>query len=129
MLVTMSSDGNLRLWDVATQKLIGAPIPASTGDGTAEFFPDGTHVFGDFGSTGVVWNVDPVAWETQACRIAHRNLTHEEWNGFLGQRTYRPVCAAAQLDQPDRMLHVRGSRARSQARKPRNRRYSHAPEI
>ena len=92
MLITMSSDGNLRLWDVATQKLIGAPIPVSTGDGSAEFFPDGTHVFGDFGPTGVVWNVDPVAWEAQACRVAHRNLTREEWNDFLGQRRYRPVC-------------------------------------
>ncbi len=96
MLATMSDDGNLRLWDVATQKLIGAPIPVSTGGGTAEFFPDGTHVLGDFGSTGVVWDVDPVAWEAQACRVAHRDLTREEWNDFLGQRTYRPVCAAAQ---------------------------------
>jgi WD40 repeat protein/DNA-binding SARP family transcriptional activator len=92
MLVTMSSDGNLRLWDVTTQKLIGAPIPVSTGDGTAEFFPDGRQVLGDFGRTGVVWNVDPVAWEAQACRVAHRELTREEWNDFLGQRTYRPVC-------------------------------------
>ena len=96
MLATMSDDGNLRLWDVATQKLIGAPIPVSTGGGTAEFFPDGTHVLGDFGSTGVVWNVDPVAWEAQACRVAHRDLTREEWNDFLGQRTHRPVCAAEQ---------------------------------
>ena len=95
LLATMSDDGNLRLWDLATQKLIGAPIPVSTGGGTAEFFPDGTHLLGDFGSTGVVWNVDPVAWEAQACRVAHRDLTREEWNDFLGQRTYRPVCAAA----------------------------------
>jgi WD40 repeat protein/DNA-binding SARP family transcriptional activator len=96
MLATMSDDGNLRLWDLATQKLIGAPIPVSTGGGTAEFFPDGTHVLGDFGSMGVVWDVDPVAWEAQACRVAHRDLTREEWNDFLGKRTYRPVCAAAQ---------------------------------
>jgi WD40 repeat protein/DNA-binding SARP family transcriptional activator len=91
-LVTMSDDGNLRLWDVATRKLIGAPIPVSTGGGTAEFFPDGTHVLGDFGPMGVVWNVDPAAWEAQACRIAHRDLTRKEWTDFLGHRTYRPVC-------------------------------------
>ncbi|MFL5951769.1 MAG: BTAD domain-containing putative transcriptional regulator [Gaiellaceae bacterium] len=96
MLVTMSDDGNLRLWDVATEKLIGAPIPVSGGGGTAEFFPDGTHVLADFGPTGVVWNVDPVAWEAQACRVAHRDLTREEWNDFLGERAYRPVCAGAQ---------------------------------
>jgi WD40 repeat protein/DNA-binding SARP family transcriptional activator len=95
MLVTMSDDGNLRLWDVATQKLIGAPIPVSDGGGTAEFFPDGTHVLANFGPAGVVWNVDPVAWEAQACLVAHRELTREEWNAFLGQRRYRPVCGVA----------------------------------
>jgi WD40 repeat protein/DNA-binding SARP family transcriptional activator len=94
-LVTMSDDGNLRLWDVATHKLIGAPIPVSTGGGTAEFFPDGTHVLGDFGTRGMIWNVDPAAWEALACRVAHRELTHQEWSNFLGQRTYSPVCAAA----------------------------------
>jgi WD40 repeat protein len=94
-LVTMSDDGNLRLWNVATQKLIGAPIPVSTGGGTAEFFPDGTHVLADFGSTGVVWNVDPTAWEAQACRVAHRELTRKEWSDFLGRRKYRPVCGTA----------------------------------
>jgi WD40 repeat protein len=94
-MVTMSDDGNLRLWNVATQKLIGAPIPVSTGGGTAEFFPDGTHVLADFGSTGVVWNVDPTAWEAQACRVAHRELTRKEWSDFLGRRKYRPVCGTA----------------------------------
>ena len=95
MLVTMSYDGNLRLWDVATQKLIGAPIPVSDGGGSAEFFPDGTHVLANFGPTGVVWNVDPAAWEAQACRVAHRDLTRREWNEFLGQRAYRPVCGSS----------------------------------
>jgi WD40 repeat protein/DNA-binding SARP family transcriptional activator len=95
MLVTMSSDGNLRLWDVATQKLIGAPIPVwDGGGGSAEFFPNGTHVLGVFGPAGVVWNVDPTAWEAQACRTAHRELTHQEWSDFLGKRRYRPVCGA-----------------------------------
>jgi WD40 repeat protein/DNA-binding SARP family transcriptional activator len=93
-LVTMSDDGNLRLWDVATQKLIGAPIPVSTGGGGAEFFPDGKHVLAVFGPTGVVWNIDPVAWEAQACRTAHRELTRDEWRAFLGRRRYRPVCGA-----------------------------------
>lgn len=93
MLVTMSSDGNLRLWDVATQKLIGAPIPVwDGGGGAAEFFPDGEHILADFGPAGVVWNADPAAWQAQACRTAHRNLTRQEWNDFLGQRGYRPVC-------------------------------------
>jgi WD40 repeat protein/DNA-binding SARP family transcriptional activator len=95
MLVTMSSDGNLRLWDVASRKLIGAPIPVwDGGGGSAEFFPDGKHVLAVFGPSGVIWNVNPTAWEAQACRTAHRDLTRQEWNDFLGQRGYRPVCGA-----------------------------------
>src|SRR5262249_33298540 len=92
-LVTSSDDGNLRLWDVATHKLIGAPLPASNTGGSVHFFPDGKHVLGVFGSgTGIVWSVDPAAWTTRACSIAHRNLTHAEWSEFLGHRRYQDVC-------------------------------------
>ena len=93
-LVTSSDDGKLRLWDVATRKLIGAPLPGSNTGGSVNFFPDGRHVLGVFRSgSGVVWNVDPAAWKTQACRVAHRNLTRSEWHDFLPQRGYRAVCA------------------------------------
>jgi WD40 repeat protein len=93
-LVTSSDDGRLRLWDVETQKLIGAPLPGSTTGGSAEFFPDGKHVLGVFESgTGVVWNVDPVAWKGYACRIANRNLTRAEWNDVLPGHPYRRVCS------------------------------------
>jgi WD40 repeat protein/DNA-binding SARP family transcriptional activator len=93
-LVTSSDDGRLRLWDVATRKLIGAPLPGSNTGGSVHFFPDGKHILGVFQSgSGVVWNVDPAAWETQACRIAHRNLTRSEWHDFLPERGYRTVCA------------------------------------
>jgi WD40 repeat protein/DNA-binding SARP family transcriptional activator len=92
-LVTLSDDGRLRLWDVATRKLIGAPLPASNTGGSVHFFPDGKHVLGVFRSgTGIVWNVDPAAWAAKACSIAHRNLTPDEWTEFLGRRRYRDVC-------------------------------------
>jgi len=92
-LVTLSVDGKLRLWDVATRKLIGAALPASNTGGSVHFFPDGKHVLGVFGSgTGIVWSVDPVAWAAKACSIAHRNLTPAEWTEFLGHRRYRNVC-------------------------------------
>jgi WD40 repeat protein/DNA-binding SARP family transcriptional activator len=92
-LVTSSDDGNLRLWDVATRKLIGAPLPGSTTGGSVQFFPDGKHLLGVFGSgAGVVWNVDPAAWKAKACDVARRNLTRAEWTDFLGRRRYRDVC-------------------------------------
>jgi WD40 repeat protein len=92
-LVTLSDDGKLRLWDVATRKLIGAALPASNTGGSVHFFPDGKHVLGVFGSgTGMVWGVDPAAWAAKACNIAHRNLTPGEWTEFLGHREYHNVC-------------------------------------
>jgi WD40 repeat protein len=93
MLVTLSADGSLRLWDVATRKLIGAPLLASSTGGSVHFFPDGRHVLATFANgTGVVWDVDPAAWKARACSVAGRNLTRAEWTQFLGRRAYRRVC-------------------------------------
>jgi WD40 repeat protein len=92
-LVTTAGDGLLRLWDVASGKLIGAPLPASEARGSGLYSPDGKHLIAAFDSgVGVVWNVDPRAWERQACRVAHRNLTAAEWRDLLPHRTFRPVC-------------------------------------
>ena len=44
-------------------------------------------VFGALRAGLTVVNVNPL--------YTHRELTHQEWSNFLGQRTYSPVCAAA----------------------------------
>jgi WD40 repeat protein/DNA-binding SARP family transcriptional activator len=92
-LATTSSDGQFRLWDVASGKLIGAPLPGAETGGWGVFGPDGKQIVAVFGSgTGMMWNVDPRAWERHACRVAHRNLTRSEWRDLLPQRAYRPAC-------------------------------------
>jgi WD40 repeat protein/DNA-binding SARP family transcriptional activator len=94
-IVSLSGDGKLRLWDVASRKLIGAALPGSTtgGSGSVEFYPDGRHVLAAFQSgAAVVWNVDPDAWKRRACEVANRNLTRREWSDFLPGRPYRSVC-------------------------------------
>ena len=74
-------------------KLVGAPLPGADTGGWGTFTSDGKHVIAAFWSgTGIDWNVDPAAWETQACRIAHRNLTRGEWHDSLPGRGYRRVC-------------------------------------
>jgi len=82
-----------RLWDLASGKLIGAPLPGADTGGWGLAFPDGKHVIAVFNSgTGVIWNVDPAALKEQACRVAHRNLTPAEWRDLLPQRSYRHTC-------------------------------------
>jgi hypothetical protein len=77
----------------ASGKLIGAPLPGADAGGWGTFFPDGKHVIAVFHSgTGIIWNVDPAAWKSQACSVAHRNLTRGEWEDLLPERNYRQVC-------------------------------------
>jgi hypothetical protein len=42
---------------------------------------------------GFVWNVDAEAWKRQACAVAGRTLTRDEWEQFLPDRGYAPACA------------------------------------
>jgi WD40 repeat protein/DNA-binding SARP family transcriptional activator len=93
-LATVSNDGKFRLWDVASRTLIGAPLPGSDTGGWGTFFPDGKHVIATFVSgVGVIWNVDPAAWEAQACNVAHRNLTRTEWGTYLASERFSDVCS------------------------------------
>ena len=92
-LVTTSGDGQLRLWDVASGRLVGSPLPGSSTGGWGTAFPDGRRAISVFyDGTGVIWNLDPAAWKTAACRLAHRNLTRAEWHDLIPERPYRQVC-------------------------------------
>ena len=47
-------------------------------------------VFGD--GTAYRWPVTPDAWERQACSVAARNFTPEEWRRFVSGRSFSTVC-------------------------------------
>jgi hypothetical protein len=92
-LATASGDGKLRLWDVASRKLVGGALAGSDTGGSVDFFPDGKQILGVFGSgDAVVWKVDSAAWATKACNVARRNLTPSELQDFLGRGSDRGVC-------------------------------------
>jgi hypothetical protein len=80
---------------VATRSAIGDPFPGPVAGRpvAASFTPDGRSVVvvSDTGA-GWVWNVDPSHWLEQACTVAGRSLTPQEWQEFLPDRPYHAAC-------------------------------------
>jgi WD40 repeat protein len=94
MLATGSTDGTTRLFDLATQRPVGPPLPGPRNRQIAPVFtPDGAYLFAitDAGRA-YRWDIRPSSWARHACKIAGRRLTRTEWNDVLPERDYAPVC-------------------------------------
>jgi len=94
IVVSGGTDGTTRLLDVESRTVIGAPLPGL--DNThqnALLTPDGHRVIVVYDTGGgFVWDIRPSVWTAHACGVARRNLTGDEWEQFLPDRDYRPVC-------------------------------------
>jgi hypothetical protein len=42
---------------------------------------------------GLRYSLDPVDWLREACTVAGRDLTREEWDRYLPGREYRATCS------------------------------------
>ena len=92
LIAAMHADLSVVLFDAATLRPIGQPIPTGSVFETARFTPDGKHLIGNgiFGS--VEWDVAPDSWQAKACLAAGRNLTRAEWAEHLPGESYRASC-------------------------------------
>ncbi|MFQ5858691.1 MAG: WD40 repeat domain-containing protein, partial [Anaerolineae bacterium] len=86
--------GEIRLWDVATGRLIGQPLAGHTDVvWSVAFSPDGQSLAsGSDDTTIMLWDVSLESWQARACSIANRNLTRAEWRQYLGDEPYRETC-------------------------------------
>jgi WD40 repeat protein/DNA-binding SARP family transcriptional activator len=93
-LATSGQDGTVRLWDIASEQAVGAPLPGLPGrDAIGLLTPDGNAVIAGY-QTGQAyrWDIRPGSLIRQACLVAGRALTRAEWEEFLPGRAYGPAC-------------------------------------
>ena len=92
----------MRLWDLPTQRQLGAPLPGVPGRLTVpQFTPDGRSLLAitDAGRA-YLWDVRPSRWMRQACDVAGRTLTRAEWQDALPGRDYAPACRRVTASAP-----------------------------
>ncbi len=97
LLVTLEdgvlNDSSLKLWDLESKQLIVTLDGNSFGK--LSFSPDGKllyagSIFNDEGLS--IWHLDSQEWAAQACTLANRNLTQEQWNYYLQNFPYEKTC-------------------------------------
>jgi WD40 repeat protein len=95
VVATAGGDGTVRLWDVQSEAAIGGEIPVGEGNGRLglSFVLGGSRLvtISDLG-LGFAWDLRPETWMHEACGIAGRTLTRDEWSDVLPGRDYESPC-------------------------------------
>jgi len=93
-LSVQGNDGTMALYDVVRRQRMGDPIDIG-GDASVAVRPDGLElaVATIANATVTLWSLDAGTMSDTACRIAGRNLTHAEWNTYIGNLApYHATC-------------------------------------
>jgi WD40 repeat protein len=93
-LAAGDDSGGVQVWDVQRGETLGGPFAA--GDGVVSalaFTPDA--LLAAVGDSLYQWAMGVQAWAAQACAIANRSLTIDEWAFYLAGERYRATCEAA----------------------------------
>ena len=93
-LITASADGTVVLWDVATQKPIRAPLELhANAFASAALSPDGKRLYAiSTEDEGISFAMSPDTWKRDACLVAGRAISPDEWDKALPGRPYQAVC-------------------------------------
>jgi WD40 repeat protein/serine/threonine protein kinase len=98
LLASGSGDGEIILWDVAERRPLGAPIQVGETVYGLAFDPKGDRlVFGAWQREVSSILLNRASWRAQACAMAGRNLSADEWQTYMPDRPYRQTCPELQL--------------------------------
>jgi WD40 repeat protein len=88
------SSGHTKIWVTSTRQQLGDDFPGGEGSwGNVAYTPNGRYLFSAYADGSAYrWPVTVDAWADQACRVAGRNFTQEEWRRFVTGRSYERVC-------------------------------------
>jgi hypothetical protein len=94
-IIVVQSDQGPRLYDFETLEPIGDPYPHEGWgpDGpSATYAHDVDWLATNVGDSVVVLDIDPEMWEANACLLAGRNLSRDEWQHYGFTEPYRLTC-------------------------------------
>jgi WD40 repeat protein len=84
--------GVVQLWEVSTGQEI-TRVAYDNWVNALAFSPDGRWLVNGGGDRlARVWLLQPEDLIAQACARLSRNLTYSEWQQYLGEEPYRPIC-------------------------------------
>ncbi|MFC5379309.1 BTAD domain-containing putative transcriptional regulator [Aquipuribacter nitratireducens] len=100
ILLATSNDQTVSVYDVATGRRLGDPIPTDAPLSYPGYLrPDGRAIAVTDERGVVVWDLDPARHRAAACQVAGRNLTRAEWAAHLGAvGPYRATCPGLPVD-------------------------------
>jgi dipeptidyl aminopeptidase/acylaminoacyl peptidase len=89
-----ATDGvNIVLWDLTAHTQFVRPINDAASLNNVTFSPDGQYLLeAQVNGPVVVRYASPPGWVSQACSIANRNLTADEWTHLIGDEPYHATC-------------------------------------
>jgi WD40 repeat protein len=96
--LALEADGGPILWDVGSRQRIGQLLFGALHRGYSvldamAFSSDGKTLASGTAGDVILWDIDRESWVQRACKIANRNLSAVEWNGFVGSQVhYHATC-------------------------------------
>jgi len=92
-LLTLGGSGTIEMWDIATRTPLAPALRSGLETEAFVVSPDGEYAYlGSFDARVERWRLDAMPWRERGCAIASRALTGAEWEDYLRDTAYAPVC-------------------------------------